>query len=247
MNEQEEFYSLFNNSFQQAEQNINLEEQKDEALEEQKEQDLEEQEDLKEQKDLKEQEDLEEVEFLDDEQEEVEFNLHDNYFNLQTEEEDEKLYNGSNLTNRFTITLLLFLIINFNIPKSKINLLLKIIACFLPRENNLLRTKKDLFKQVNNINDMKKIYVYDRCSITNTTSKCSKCLQSLENYFYYNSLQNQLKVLLEKLDFREKIKFYTESYKENTKCYQDVYDRNNFKHGKSILGVNFILLNFNCD
>ncbi|KAL9649229.1 hypothetical protein ABK040_004250 [Willaertia magna] len=134
MDEQEKFYSLFNNSFQQAEQNINLEEQKDKALEKQKEQDLEEQ-------DLEEQEDLEEKDL-----EEVEFNLYDNYFNLQTEEEDEKLYNRFNLTNRFTITLLLFLIINFNIPKSKINLLLKIIACFLPKENNLLCTRKDLFK-----------------------------------------------------------------------------------------------------
>ncbi|KAL9657777.1 hypothetical protein ABK040_013608 [Willaertia magna] len=58
---------------------------------------------------------------------------------------------------------------NCMIDLSKINLLLKILACFLPRENNLLRTRKDLFKQINNINDINKIYVCERCSTTSTT------------------------------------------------------------------------------
>ena len=164
------------------------------------------------------------------------------YIMDQKEEQQQELYKDATISIESAITLILYILVKFNIPTSQVETFLNLLGLLLPKENNLPSSKSKLFKEFKNFGFMKKVYYCDTC---NDSLAGDACIHNHSpKFFLYHSLNEQLqKRINEDKSFANNFNYYrTREKKEG--IISDVFDGEYFKETVSVNNGLYVQLNW---
>ena len=154
----------------------------------------------------------------------------------ESSEGDEPLYEGSNISVSSTLSLLLFILVSYSIPISKVDKFLSIIYLLLPKDNKLPTTKAKLFKEFSNYGNMQKVHYCDTCDkVLNSQEECDH--RNDHKFFLYHSLSEQVQERVKQDDEFGKSFNYHKTIKSD-KNIRDVYDGAYFKEASAMFNGN---------
>jgi hypothetical protein len=147
-------------------------------------------------------------------------------------EMDEPVYEGSSVTVRNTILIILYFVISCNLAVTYVSKLLILLHYLLLEDNNLKHTKYLFFKYFNNsARDMKRFHSCRTCrKLVPDCSVCSECEQVIDCHFL---AQKPSELLINRLQDREywnKCQYFIHNFKYNRGTCSDIYDGSTYKN-----------------
>ena len=177
---------------------------------------------------------------------------------------NQPLYPSSNLTYLDTFICILAFITRFNLNKTCVQELLKLLQLLLP-QNNFPSTQYLFFKNISSVFDNTcEVHLYCKyckhhvCELSALTKPdvCSSCKASFDveenipqgNFFLYMPLQPQIKIKLEKQNLLAEANKYREWFSNGSReNYRDVMDGDLYRSCKALENHNNLSLQFNVD
>ncbi|XP_034255450.1 uncharacterized protein LOC117653711 isoform X2 [Thrips palmi] len=147
---------------------------------------------------------------------------------------DPPLYKGAPITQWESLTSILAFVSSEHLSGAGLERLLSLIDLHLPQPNKFCKTKAQLFKVLQGVEEPAVIHYF--CSICYKIRKgpndlCDSCtdINKCVLYFISFSLESQLKKMFERPDFVENIKYKQTRNKKNSENIEDVCDGEVYK------------------
>lgn len=175
---------------------------------------------------------------------------------------DKPLYESADVTSLEAFVSILAFSVKFNLSKTCLDGLLKLLKTLLP-PCNLPETKYLFYKNTKTINNLIELHLYCPhcdsyiCKLChdnelNTCLTCSEDFNADElvkkgNFYMYMPLSNQLKVKFENEDLNNKIRIFKSKFEDNSDSYRDIVDGDLYRSVVDLHNTDNLSIQFNVD
>jgi hypothetical protein len=146
-------------------------------------------------------------------------------------EMDEPIYEGSSVTVRNAMLIILYFVISCNLAVTYVSKLPILLHYLLPEDKNLKHTKYLFFKYFNNsARDMKRFHACRTCrKLVSDSSVCFECEEVTDCHFLAQKPSELLTNRLQDGEYWNKCQYFIDNYKYNIGTYSDIYDGSTYK------------------
>jgi hypothetical protein len=145
---------------------------------------------------------------------------------------EKPLYEGAEVTVRYTMLIILYFVVICSIPVSAVSKLLHLLHYLLPMKNELKKTKH-LFYQYfgKHLPNMNRYHACRKCRKVRVGSKkkCENCGSKIDAHFLAQPLSDALITNFRDPDYWKKCQYFREEFKYQSGVCTDIYDGSTYQ------------------